>query len=91
MRSHIPDETRGTAPMLDEIFDDFANVAKQLTHPLHVFSPHVPGSPVKSSHRSNHGLYGGLESIGHRDKRRGIIEIESQISAPKEETLTRIW
>jgi hypothetical protein len=86
--SHVPDETRRTPSILDEIVDgfksDIANVAMQLAHPLHVFSPHVPGSPVKSLHRSNHGPLGGLESVGHRDERRGIIEILE----PKEDTST---
>jgi hypothetical protein len=80
MRSHIPDKTRGTATILDEIVDgfgsDLTNVARQLAHPLHMFSPHVPGSPVKSLHRPNHRPYGGLNSRGQRDEMRGIIEIE---------------
>jgi hypothetical protein len=68
MRSHIPNETRATAPMHDKIVDGFgsdsANVARQLALPLHVFSPQVAGRPVKSLHRSNHRPYDGLESRG---------------------------
>jgi hypothetical protein len=63
---------------------DFANVARQLAHPLHVLSFHVPRSPVKSLHRSNHGPYGVLESIGNRDERRGIIEIEVRVDIDEE-------